>query len=220
MLVGERPDRVLVGRRQRLEDAQDENDRRFADREGREYLAKFYNQYKSLSAQAMLDRLAQRDLSPAELAAYDAPFPSRIHMTGVRVFPSLIDTIGDEPTNEGAEPTSATRSPSAAKKAPTVRALDIETVHTSGSSPTAQFDDQPLKSKPSSGDAVRVTSVPLSYSAEHVSGPTQSMPAGDDGVDAQATPLGRYKKAVSAAVKLKSGDFEQTLRQALRELAR
>ena len=55
-----------------------------------------------LRASEVVDRLAQRDLSPAELAAYDAPFPSRIHMTGVRVFPSLIDTIGDEPTNEGA----------------------------------------------------------------------------------------------------------------------
>lgn len=40
------------------------------------------------------------ELSEAELAAYDAPFPSRIHMAGPRTFPSLVNTIGDAPTNE------------------------------------------------------------------------------------------------------------------------
>lgn len=39
------------------------------------------------------------DLSNDELAACDAPFPSRIYMSGVRAFPSLINTIGDTPTN-------------------------------------------------------------------------------------------------------------------------
>lgn len=44
----------------------------------------------------------QRDLTDAELAAYDAPFPARIHMAGVRTFPSLINTVGHAPTNEAA----------------------------------------------------------------------------------------------------------------------
>jgi pimeloyl-ACP methyl ester carboxylesterase len=42
------------------------------------------------------------ELSDAELAAYDAPFPTRIHMAGVRAFPSLINTLGHAPTNEAA----------------------------------------------------------------------------------------------------------------------
>ncbi|NNE74638.1 MAG: alpha/beta fold hydrolase [Acidimicrobiales bacterium] len=44
----------------------------------------------------------QRDLTEAELAAYDAPFPTRLHMAGVRTFPSLINTVGHAPTNEAA----------------------------------------------------------------------------------------------------------------------
>ena len=42
------------------------------------------------------------DLTEDELAAYDAPFPSRIYMAGVRAFPSLINTLGEAPTNERA----------------------------------------------------------------------------------------------------------------------
>ncbi|MFN3256463.1 MAG: haloalkane dehalogenase [Ilumatobacter sp.] len=42
------------------------------------------------------------DLTDAEFAAYDAPFPSRIHMAGPRTFPSLVNTVGDAPTNEAA----------------------------------------------------------------------------------------------------------------------
>lgn len=41
-------------------------------------------------------------LSIPELHAYDAPFPSQIYMSGVRAFPSLINTVGDIPTNEKA----------------------------------------------------------------------------------------------------------------------
>lgn len=40
--------------------------------------------------------------SEAEYAAYDAPFPHRIHMAGVRTFPSLVNTVGRPPTNEAA----------------------------------------------------------------------------------------------------------------------
>ena len=42
----------------------------------------------------------RRDITDAELAAYDAPFPSRIHMGAMRTFPSLVNTVGDAPTNE------------------------------------------------------------------------------------------------------------------------
>jgi pimeloyl-ACP methyl ester carboxylesterase len=50
----------------------------------------------------VLDELTATKLSRHELEAYDAPFPTRIHMTGVRVFPSLINTLGDPPTNAAA----------------------------------------------------------------------------------------------------------------------
>ncbi len=43
-----------------------------------------------------------RDISDAELAGYDAPFPSRIYMGAMRTFPSLVNTVGDAPTNEAA----------------------------------------------------------------------------------------------------------------------
>lgn len=42
------------------------------------------------------------ELTDAELAAYDAPFPDRIWMSGARTFPSLINTLGEAPTNEAA----------------------------------------------------------------------------------------------------------------------
>ncbi len=41
-------------------------------------------------------------VTEAEAAAYDAPYPSRIHMAAIRTFPSLINTIGHAPTNEAA----------------------------------------------------------------------------------------------------------------------
>jgi haloalkane dehalogenase len=50
----------------------------------------------------VLDFAVQVDLTAEELAAYDAPFPSRIYMSGVRAFPSLINTLGEAPTNETA----------------------------------------------------------------------------------------------------------------------
>ena len=50
----------------------------------------------------VVDFLSTIELSDKELAAYGAPFPSRIYMSGVRAFPSLINTLSDRPTNEGA----------------------------------------------------------------------------------------------------------------------
>jgi len=44
----------------------------------------------------------QHTLTDAERAAYDAPFPKRIYMAGVRRFPSLANTLGHPPTNEAA----------------------------------------------------------------------------------------------------------------------
>ena len=41
-------------------------------------------------------------VTDAEATAYDAPYPSRIHMAAIRTFPSLINTIGHAPTNEAA----------------------------------------------------------------------------------------------------------------------
>ena len=41
-------------------------------------------------------------LTAEERAAYDAPFPELIYMAGPRVFPSLINTIGESPTNVAA----------------------------------------------------------------------------------------------------------------------
>lgn len=38
-------------------------------------------------------------LTPEEAAAYDAPFPELIYRAGPRVFPSLINTLGESPTN-------------------------------------------------------------------------------------------------------------------------
>jgi pimeloyl-ACP methyl ester carboxylesterase len=41
-------------------------------------------------------------LTEAEKAAYDAPYPELVYRTGPRVFPSLINTLGEAPTNVGA----------------------------------------------------------------------------------------------------------------------
>ena len=37
------------------------------------------------------------DLSPEEIAAYDAPFPDDSYKEGARIFPSLVPTSGDDP---------------------------------------------------------------------------------------------------------------------------
>lgn len=44
----------------------------------------------------------QSSITDAEFAAYDAPFPGRIYMAGPRRFPSLVNTVGEAPTNERA----------------------------------------------------------------------------------------------------------------------
>jgi len=42
------------------------------------------------------------DITDPELLAYDAPHPTRLHMAGPRTFPSLVNTLGEAPTNEAA----------------------------------------------------------------------------------------------------------------------
>lgn len=70
---------------------------------------KLFNQWvdyalvgRSFMPSVVMRASIQRDITDAELAAYDAPFPQRIHMAGVRAFPSLINTVGHVPTNEAA----------------------------------------------------------------------------------------------------------------------
>ncbi len=45
----------------------------------------------------MVDSGCVRSLTPAELAAYDAPFPSEDHCAGVRSFPGLVPNRPDDP---------------------------------------------------------------------------------------------------------------------------
>jgi len=49
----------------------------------------------------IVSRAVVRDLSPAEIAAYDAPFPDDSYKAGARIWPSLVVTSPDGP--EGAE---------------------------------------------------------------------------------------------------------------------
>jgi pimeloyl-ACP methyl ester carboxylesterase len=55
-----------------------------------------------LRASEVVQALTTTTLSREELDAYDAPYPDRIYMTGPRVFPSLINTLSEEPTNAAA----------------------------------------------------------------------------------------------------------------------
>jgi haloalkane dehalogenase len=47
----------------------------------------------------IVDFGSARSLSPAEIAAYDAPFPSTKHMAGVRAFPALVPVRPDDPAS-------------------------------------------------------------------------------------------------------------------------
>jgi len=55
---------------------------------------------KDFMPSVVMGAAIQRDITEAELAAYDAPYPTRLHMAGVRAFPSLVNTLGEAPTNE------------------------------------------------------------------------------------------------------------------------
>lgn len=56
----------------------------------------------ALRPSEVVEAISATELSPAEEAAYDAPFPSLVYMTGPRVFPSLINSLGEPPTNHAA----------------------------------------------------------------------------------------------------------------------
>ena len=45
----------------------------------------------------LIDRASLTDLSEAEIAAYDAPFPDETYKEGARIFPSLVPTSPDDP---------------------------------------------------------------------------------------------------------------------------
>ena len=47
---------------------------------------------------AMLQQATVRDLSPGELASYDAPFPDESYKEGARIFPSLVPTNPNDPS--------------------------------------------------------------------------------------------------------------------------
>ena len=53
----------------------------------------------------LVNRACARDLSPEEVAAYDAPFPDDSYKAGARIWPSLVVTSPDGP--EAAENTAA-----------------------------------------------------------------------------------------------------------------
>ena len=54
---------------------------------------KYAMKAKSFRPSRVVEALTWFDLPPPEEAAYDAPFPGRIYMAGVRVFPSLINDV-------------------------------------------------------------------------------------------------------------------------------
>jgi pimeloyl-ACP methyl ester carboxylesterase len=55
-----------------------------------------------LQPSRVVEALTAVELTPEEEAAYDAPYPALIYMSGPRVLPSLVNTIGEAPTNDGA----------------------------------------------------------------------------------------------------------------------
>ena len=57
---------------------------------------------KAFMPSVVMDASIRVDIAADHLAAYDAPYPERIHMAGPRTFPSLINTVGHAPTNEAA----------------------------------------------------------------------------------------------------------------------
>ena len=61
-----------------------------------------YSRYAPFfSVGPMCQRLAsETELTPAEVAAYEAPFPTRAHMAGPRAMPSLIPTREDDPAGQ------------------------------------------------------------------------------------------------------------------------
>jgi len=56
----------------------------------------------NLRPSEVVETLTTSELTDAERAAYDAPYPALVYLTGPRVFPSLINTLGEAPTNVAA----------------------------------------------------------------------------------------------------------------------
>lgn len=77
-----------------------ELDERFRDQSGMPgilYWRKFCAQSAELQPSIVVQGTSRRNLSEAEKAAYDAPYPSEDYLAGARQFPSLIPLFPDEP---------------------------------------------------------------------------------------------------------------------------
>ncbi|MBL4849617.1 MAG: haloalkane dehalogenase [Planctomycetes bacterium] len=57
----------------------------------------FARESPKFSAGTVLQNATERTLTDAEVAAYDAPFPSDEHLAGARVFPALVPCTPDDP---------------------------------------------------------------------------------------------------------------------------
>ena len=82
--------------------AEDLNDR-FRDESGIPgflYWRKFCAETPDLQIGSLMEVVAKRPLSAAEIAAYDAPFPDQSYLSGARRFPSLVPLFPDEPEVE------------------------------------------------------------------------------------------------------------------------
>lgn len=56
----------------------------------------------NLRASEVVEAITTTTLANDERRSYDAPFPALVYMAGPRVFPSLINTLGEAPTNVAA----------------------------------------------------------------------------------------------------------------------
>jgi haloalkane dehalogenase len=59
----------------------------------------FSQTVESFPVSPMIQGATNRELTPAELAAYDAPFPSEAFKEGPRIMPSLVPTSPDNPAS-------------------------------------------------------------------------------------------------------------------------
>ncbi|WP_108666768.1 haloalkane dehalogenase [Euzebya rosea] len=59
----------------------------------------FSQTVESFPVSPMIQGATNRELTPAELAAYDAPFPSEAYKEGPRIMPSLVPTSPDNPAS-------------------------------------------------------------------------------------------------------------------------
>jgi haloalkane dehalogenase len=61
---------------------------------------RFSQETEDFAVGFMLQAATNTDLSPAEVAAYDAPFPDDRYKAGARIFPSLVPISSDDPASD------------------------------------------------------------------------------------------------------------------------